>query len=134
VAGGIERFASGGPWEERFGYSRAVRAGDLLFVAGTTAIGEDGVVRGIGDAAAQTAFVLDRIEAALAAAGASMEQVVQTRMFITDVSRAEDVGRAHGERFGAHPPASAMVQVAALLDPRMLVEIEAVAYVGTARR
>ena len=130
MAGGIERLSSGGPWEQRFGYSRAVRAGDLLFVAGTTAIDEDGVVRGIGDAAAQTAFVLDRIEAALAAAGASLEQVVQTRMFITDVSRAEDVGRAHGERFGADPPASAMVEVAALLDPRMLVEIEAVAYVG----
>ena len=127
---GIERFASGGPWEERFGYSRAVRAGDLLFVAGTTAIDEDGVVRGIGDAGAQTEFVLDRIAAALAAAGASMEQVVQTRMFITDAGRAEEVGRAHGERFAAHPPASAMVEVAALLDPRMLVEIEAVAYVG----
>lgn len=128
--GGIERFYSGGPWEARFGYSRAVRAGDLLFVAGTTAIDEDGVVRGIGDAGAQTAFVLDRIAAALAAAGASMEQVVQTRMFITDVSRAEEIGRAHEERFAEHRPASAMVQVAALLDPRMLVEIEAVAYVG----
>ncbi|MDP1848880.1 MAG: RidA family protein [Solirubrobacteraceae bacterium] len=128
---GIERFSSGGPWEERFGYSRAVRAGDLLFVAGTTAVDEDGVVRGIGDAAAQTAFVLDRIEAALAAAGASLEHVVQTRMFITDVSRAEEVGRVHGERFGAHPPASAVVEVSALLDPRMLVEVEAVAYLGT---
>ena len=132
MTGGIERFASGGPWEERFGYSRAVRAGDLLFVAGTTAVDEDGVVRGIGDAGAQTVFVLDRIEAALAVAGASLEQVVQTRMFITDVSRAEEIGRAHGERFGAHPPASAMVQVAALLDPRMLVEIEAVAYLPPA--
>ena len=88
------------------------------------------VAGAIGDAGAQTAFVLDRIAAALAAAGASMEQVVQTRMFITDVSRAEEIGRAHEERFAAHPPASAMVQVAALLDPRMLVEIEAVAYVG----
>ena len=125
-----QRVSSGGPFEATFGYSRAVRAGDLLFVAGTTAIDEDGVVRGIGDAGAQTAFVLDRIEAALAAAGASLLQVVQTRMFITDVSRAEEIGRAHGERFAAHPPASAMVAVAALLDPRMLVEIEAVAYVG----
>ena len=127
---GVERYASGGPWEERFGYSRAVRAGDLLFVAGTTAVDEDGVVRGIGDAGAQTSFILDRIEAALTVAGASLEQVVQTRMFITDVSRAEEIGRAHGERFAAHPPASAMVEVSALLDPRMLVEIEAVAYVG----
>ena len=130
MTGGIERFSSGGPWEQRFGYSRAVRAGDLLFVAGTTAVDEDGVVRGIGDAGAQTAFVLDRIAAALATAGARMDQVVQTRMYITDVSRAEEIGRAHEERFGEHPPASAMVEVSALLDPRMLVEIEAVAYVG----
>jgi enamine deaminase RidA (YjgF/YER057c/UK114 family) len=128
--GGIERFASGGPYEGRFGYCRAVRAGDLVLVAGTTAIDEDGIVHGIGDAGAQAGFVLDRIEAALALAGARMDQVVQTRMYITDVSRAEEVGRAHGERFGAHPPASAMVAVAALLDPRMLVEIEAIAYVG----
>ena len=128
---GIERIASGGPWEQRFGYSRAVRAGDLVLVAGTTAIDEDGVVRGIGDAAAQTAFVLDRIAAALAEAGASLDQVILTRMYVTDVSRAEEIGRVHGERFGAHPPVSSMVGVDALLDPRMLVEIEAMAYVGS---
>ncbi len=127
---GIERFSSGGPWEARFGYSRAVRAGDLVLVAGTTAVDEDGVVRGIGDAGAQTAFILDRIEAALAQAGATLEQVVLTRMFVTDVSRAEEMGRVHGERFGDHPPASSMIGVDALLDPRMLVEIEAMAYVG----
>lgn len=127
---GIERFASGGPWEAGFGYSRAVRAGDLLLVAGTTAIDEDGIVRGIGDAGAQTAFVIDRIAAALAQAGAGLEHVVQTRMYVTDISRAEEIGRVHGERFGAHPPVAAMVQVAALIDPRMLVEIEAMAYVG----
>jgi len=126
----IERFSSGGPWEARFGYSRAVRAGDLVLVAGTTAVDEDGVVRGIGDAGAQTAFILDRIEAALAQAGATLEQVVLTRMFVTDVSRAEEMGRVHGERFGEHPPASSMIGVDALLDPRMLVEIEAMAYVG----
>ncbi len=129
-AGGIERFGSGGAWEARFGYSRAVRAGDLVYVAGSTAIDEDGVVHGLGDAGAQAAFVLDRIEAALAAAGASMDQVVRTRMFVTDMSRAEEIGRAHGARFAEHPPASTMVAVAALIDPRMLVEIEAVAYVG----
>lgn len=132
AGGGIERFASGGPWEERFGYSRAVRAGDLVFVAGTTAVDEDGVVRGIGDAGEQTAFICERIAAALAAAGARMDQVVRTRMFVTDISRGEEIGRAHRAAFGAHPPATAMVQVAALLDPRMLVEIEAVAYVGPA--
>ncbi|HVF77272.1 MAG TPA: RidA family protein [Solirubrobacteraceae bacterium] len=126
----IARFASGGPWEARFGYSRAVRAGDLVLVAGTTAIDGDGVVRGIGDPAAQTAFALDTIEAALAQAGARLDQVVQTRMFVTDVSRADEVGRVHGERFGDHPPVSSMIGVDALLDPRMLVEIEAMAYVG----
>lgn len=126
----IERFASGGPWEARFGYSRAVRAGDLVLVAGTTAVDDDGVVRGIGDAGAQTEFILDRIEVALAQAGATLDQVVRTRMFVTDVSRAEEIGRAHGERFGEHPPVSSMVGVDALLDPRMLVEIEAMAYVG----
>ena len=129
---GIERFAPGGPWEERFGYSRAVRAGDFVLVAGTTAIDEDGIVRGLGDAGEQTAFVLDKIAAALSLAGARLDQVVQTRIYVTDVRRGEEVGRVHAERFGAHPPATAMVAVAALLDPRMLVEIEAVAYVGAA--
>jgi enamine deaminase RidA (YjgF/YER057c/UK114 family) len=127
---GIERYASGGPWEAGFGYSRAVRAGELVLVAGTTAIDEDGVVRGVGDAGAQAAFALDNVAAALAQAGARMDQVVQTRMFVTDIARAEEIGRAHGERFGAHPPVSTMVQVAALIDPRMLVEIEAVAHLG----
>ncbi len=127
---GIERFGSGGAWEERFGYARAVRAGAFALVAGTTAIDEDGVVHGVGDAGAQAAFVLDRIEAALTVAGARMDQVVQTRMFVTDVSCAEAIGRAHGARFAGHPPVSTMVQVVALIDPRMLVEIEAVAWVG----
>lgn len=83
-----------------------------------------------GDAGGQVHVVLDAIERALAQAGARLEQVVQTRMFVTDISRADEIGRAHGERFGAHAPVSTMVQVAALLDPRMLVEIEAVAYAG----
>jgi enamine deaminase RidA (YjgF/YER057c/UK114 family) len=127
---GIERFGSGGPWERRYGYSRAVRAGDLVLVSGTTALDEDGVVRCPGDAGGQVEVVLDAIEAALAGAGARMDQVVRTRMFVTDISRAEEIGRAHGDRFGAIAPASTMVEVAALIDPRMLVEIEAVAYVG----
>lgn len=128
---GIQRTASGGPWEARFGYSRAVRAGDLVLVAGTTSVDEDGVVRGVGDAGAQTELVLDRIAAALAQAGAGLDQVVLTRVYVTDVSRADEVGRVHGERFGAHPPVFSIVGVAALLDPRMLVEIEAMAYVGS---
>jgi enamine deaminase RidA (YjgF/YER057c/UK114 family) len=127
---GIERFASGGPWEQRFGYSRAVRAGGFVYVAGTTAADEDGVVRGIGDAAEQTGVVLEQIAAALAAAGAGLADVVRTRIFVTDIARADEIGRAHEAVFGAHPPVATMVQVAALLDPRMLVEIEAVAYVG----
>jgi enamine deaminase RidA (YjgF/YER057c/UK114 family) len=127
---GVERFAFGAPWEQPFGYSRVVRAGELVLVAGTTAIDEDGVVRCPGDAGGQVAVVLDAIEAALQRAGARLEQVVQTRMFVTDISRAEEIGRAHGERFGAIAPVTTMVQVQALIDPRMLVEIEAVAYVG----
>jgi enamine deaminase RidA (YjgF/YER057c/UK114 family) len=127
---GIERFVSGGPWEAAFGYSRAVRAGDMLLVAGTTAIDEDGVVRGVGDAGAQTAFALDRVAAALADAGARLDQVVLTRMYVTDISRADEIGRVHGTRFAAHPPVASMVEVAALIDPRMLVEIEVMAYVG----
>jgi enamine deaminase RidA (YjgF/YER057c/UK114 family) len=107
-----------------------VRCGDLVLIAGTTAVTEDGVVLGHGDAAIQVEAILDAIESALAAAGARLDQVVQTRMFVTDIGRADEIGRAHGARFGANPPVSTMVEVQALLDPRMLVEIEAVAYVG----
>jgi enamine deaminase RidA (YjgF/YER057c/UK114 family) len=128
----IERLGSGSPWERSFGYSRVVRAGDFVLVAGTTAIDEDGVVRAPGDAAGQVAVALEAIEAALARAGAGIEQVVQTRMYVTDISRADEIGRAHGERFGDIAPVTSMVQVAALIDPRMLIEIEAVAYVGEA--
>ena len=131
MTAGIERFASGGPWETTIGYSRTVRAGDTVLVAGTTAVDEDGVVRGVGDAGAQAAFVLDKIAAALERAGARIDQVVLTRMYVTDIGRADEIGRAHAERFGEHPPVTAMVEVAALMDPRMLVEIEAVAYVGS---
>ncbi len=127
---GVERFGSGGPYEQRFGYSRAVRAGDFVFVAGTTAIDEDGVVLCPGDAGGQVEVILDAIERALAQAGARLDQVVRTRMYVTDISRGEEIGRAHGDRFGAIAPVTAMVEVAALLDARMLVEIEAEAYVG----
>jgi enamine deaminase RidA (YjgF/YER057c/UK114 family) len=126
---GIERFSSGSPWEARYGYSRAVRCGDLVLVAGTTAA-KDGVVLAVGDAGGQVHAIVDIIERALEGLGAGIDQVVQTRMYVTDITRADEIGRAHQERFGAAPPASAMVEVAALMDPRMLVEIEAVAYVG----
>jgi enamine deaminase RidA (YjgF/YER057c/UK114 family) len=128
----VERFGSGASWESAFGYSRAVRCGDLVLVAGTTAINEDGVVLAPGDAGGQVHVVIDLIEQALAQAGARLDQVVRTRMFVADITRAEEIGRAHGERFGAIGPVSTMVQVAALIDPRMLVEIEADAYVGGA--
>jgi enamine deaminase RidA (YjgF/YER057c/UK114 family) len=126
----VERFGSGTPWEASFGYSRAVRCGDLVLVAGTTAVSEDGVVLSPGDAGGQVHVVIDLIARALERAGAHLDQVVQTRMFVTDIARAEEIGRAHAERFAANPPVTTMVQVDALIDPRMLVEIEAVAYLG----
>ncbi len=128
----IERHGSGGPWETRIGYSRAVRAGPLVFVAGCTATGPDGEIRGGASAYEQALAACRNVEAALAMAGATPADVVQTRMFVTDISRAQDAGRAHAEVFGAAPPVSAMLEVAALIDPRMLVEIEAVAYVPAA--
>jgi enamine deaminase RidA (YjgF/YER057c/UK114 family) len=124
----IERHGSGGPWEERAGYSRVVRAGPLVFVSGCTAVGAAGEVEGVGDAYAQALAACRQVEAALAQVGATAAEVVQTRMFVTDIGRWAEVGRAHAEVFGAAPPASAMVQVAALIDPRMLVEVEATAY------
>ncbi|MDQ3850731.1 MAG: RidA family protein [Actinomycetota bacterium] len=126
----IQRFGSGIVWEEAVGYSRAVRAGPFVFVAGTTAVDADGVVRAPGDAYEQTVFALDGVEHALHRAGARLEQVVQTRMFVTDMTRAQEVGRAHADRFAGIRPVTAMVEVAALMDPRMVVEVEALAYLG----
>jgi enamine deaminase RidA (YjgF/YER057c/UK114 family) len=116
--------SSGGPWENVVGYSRAVRAGNQILVAGTTAAEPDGTIYGGDDAYLQARRCFEIIEHALKEAGASMADIVRTRMFVTDISRWEEFGRAHGEFFREIRPAATMVQVAALIDPAILVEIE----------
>ncbi len=116
---------SGAPWESKAGYCRAVRVGPHIMVSGTAAVGEDGEVVAAGDAYAQAKRCIEIIGVALGEAGAGLEDVVRTRMFVTDIERWSDVARAHQEAFGRVPPATTMVEVTRLIDPAMLVEIEA---------
>jgi enamine deaminase RidA (YjgF/YER057c/UK114 family) len=124
-----DRVSSGTPWEPVVGYSRAVRAGDTVYVSGCTATVEGEVVA-VGDAYEQTRLALQVVVDALSRLGAEPRHVVRTRMYVTDISRWEEVGRAHGELFGDIRPATSMVEVSRLIDPRMLVEVEAVAWTG----
>ena len=125
-----KNISSGASWESIVGYSRAVRIGNHIWVAGTTATDENGNVVGVGDVAAQTRYVLKKIGRALNDAGATFADVVRTRMFVTDISQWEIIGRAHGEIFGSIRPAATMVEVAKLIDPQHLIEIEVDAFLG----
>jgi enamine deaminase RidA (YjgF/YER057c/UK114 family) len=121
----FQRAYSGAPWEARVGYCRALRAGDHIYVTGTAPVDEDGKTHAPGDAYAQTLRCFEIIQRALQELGADLDCVVRTRMFVTNISRWEEYGRAHAHFFAAHPPTTTMVEVKSLIDPQMLIEIEA---------
>jgi enamine deaminase RidA (YjgF/YER057c/UK114 family) len=126
-----QHISTGTPWEKAVGYSRAVRVGGHIFVSGTVAADEHGQIVGAGDAYAQTRYIIEKIGKALEQAGASLQDVVRTRVFVTDIgSQWEAVARAHGEFFGDIRPASTMVEISRLVSPEMVVEIEAEAVVS----
>jgi isochorismate pyruvate lyase len=124
-----KRVFTGAPWEKRTGYCRAIRVGCQIFVSGTAPVADDGTTFAPGDPYRQTRRCFDIIERALRELGASLKDVVRTRMYVTDIARFEEYARAHGETFGAHPPATAMLEIKALVSPDMLIEVEADALV-----
>ena len=130
--GAVERHGSGGPYEERVGYSRVIRAGDLVVVAGTTALMPDGVIAGIGDPYVQAQQVIENIASALARVGATLADVIRTRVYLVDGAHFDAFARAHGEAFGDVRPVNTTVVVAELADPRMLIEIEVDAWLPSA--
>jgi len=122
-------YSSGAKWEDIVGYSRAVRVGNVIEVTGTVAVDDDGNVAGGEDPYEQTKFIIKKIEKVLQRAGASLKDVVRTRMFVTDISKWEDYGKAHGEYFKDFKPCTSMIEVSALIDPAFLIEIEATAII-----
>ena len=122
--------SSGAKWEDIVGYSRAVRVGNVVEVAGTVAVDSNGNIVGINNAYEQTKFILFKVEKALIKAGATIKDVVRTRMFVTDISRWEEIGKAHGEYFREIKPVTTMVEVKSLISPELLIEIEATAIVS----
>ncbi len=126
----FQRSFSGAPWEAKVGYCRALRAGNHVYVTGTAPVGDDGTTFAPGDAYAQAQRCFEIVAEAIRPLGANMHDIVRTRMFVTDISRWEDFGRAHAEVFAAHPPCTTMVEVSSLISPDMLIEVEVDAVLG----